>query len=570
VNQAAERIIFADNGDGTVTAVIQIMYEGPAENFSWLLPISSAPASDDDIGVASDLAFQRLQAATNPQYSLQTVVEGTCRQQSFPGAGGTGSVGVGGSSGGSGGGAGMGSGPGVVVEASGVVGSFEWVVISLDPDLPEPAAAAITWLGDNGYDVPSGAETLLGPYLADGLNLLALKLTKGSDTGSIRPIMLTYEAERPAIPIKLTAVAANEDMGVMTWVLSNARAVPQNYLSLELNEARINWFNPASNYNDVVIAAADDAQGQGFVTEFAGASSAFANVVWTAYDQYGWDSFSTGVYSSFDQIFNQSYNRWNTWDGYWDAVEEAVTLPDTVAFADFKLCPSCYSDQIEFSPSTFVAALEEHVIRPVRAVQELIDAHEVTTRLYTTLSAAEMTLDPIFTFNPDLDDVSNVHTARRIIECNPNVYQSEANWRIELPQGGVIRGTPQDVGVWPVELGDQPPNRQIIQAAESGPGRVLDDQSDTINSMLDEYNATVPAAVGSSGGSGGASGGSPATGGSGATGGAGGLSGTSGGSAEGGGCGCAVPGGSDRSSAVWAALMLAAGLYLRRRPRSRP
>ena len=29
VNQAAESIIFADNGDGTTTAVIQIKYQGP-------------------------------------------------------------------------------------------------------------------------------------------------------------------------------------------------------------------------------------------------------------------------------------------------------------------------------------------------------------------------------------------------------------------------------------------------------------------------------------------------------------------------------------------------------------
>src|SRR5262245_8397177 len=69
VNQAAERIIFADNGDGTVTAVIQILYEGPSENFSWLLPISTVPQGDD-IAVASDLAFTRLQAATNPSYRL--------------------------------------------------------------------------------------------------------------------------------------------------------------------------------------------------------------------------------------------------------------------------------------------------------------------------------------------------------------------------------------------------------------------------------------------------------------------------------------------------------------------
>ena len=111
VNQAAERIIFANNGDGTVTAEIQIMYEGPSENFSWLLPISTAPA-EGEIGVASDLAFTRLQSATNPQYTLNTVVEGTCRPEFVdwvPGTGAGGTSSTGGSAG-SGGGAGMGGG----------------------------------------------------------------------------------------------------------------------------------------------------------------------------------------------------------------------------------------------------------------------------------------------------------------------------------------------------------------------------------------------------------------------------------------------------------------------------
>ena len=57
VNQAAERIVFSQNGDGTVTAVIQILYEGPSENFSWLLPIATVPEGDD-IAVASNLALR--------------------------------------------------------------------------------------------------------------------------------------------------------------------------------------------------------------------------------------------------------------------------------------------------------------------------------------------------------------------------------------------------------------------------------------------------------------------------------------------------------------------------------
>src|SRR3954471_738536 len=81
VNQAAEGIIFADNGDGTTTAVIQIQYQGPSKSFSWLLPISSVPKADSDIGIASNLALQRLQTATNPNYTLTTRVEGTCRQE---------------------------------------------------------------------------------------------------------------------------------------------------------------------------------------------------------------------------------------------------------------------------------------------------------------------------------------------------------------------------------------------------------------------------------------------------------------------------------------------------------
>src|SRR6188768_4380721 len=79
VNQAAERIIFAKNSDATVTAVIEIQYQGPSTNFSWLLPISSVPTGDQ-IAVASNLAFQRLQQATNPQYNLTLRVEGTCDQ----------------------------------------------------------------------------------------------------------------------------------------------------------------------------------------------------------------------------------------------------------------------------------------------------------------------------------------------------------------------------------------------------------------------------------------------------------------------------------------------------------
>jgi MYXO-CTERM domain-containing protein len=487
VNQAAERIVFANNGDGTVTAVIEIQYQGPSESFSWLLPISSVPMGDE-IAVASNAAFQRLQAATNPQYNLTTRVEGTCATRPQLGAAqDSGSFASPNAS--TGGSAAMGPG-GVTVEAQGVVGSFEWTVISLDPALTDPADAAVEWLNQNDYDVPPGAPGLLGPYLDDGLNLLALKLQKGADAGSIRPLVLTYEAELPMIPIKLTAVAANEDMGVMTWLLGEARAVPKNYNALELNEARINWFNANLTYNDVVIEAADDAGGQGFVTELSAPTATLRDRVWSTFEESNWQSLRSQAEAG-AQVYDQIASQYMGFDGFWESVEGHITLPAGTTFEQHRMCPFCTSYQVTMD-SELPGLLETNVIEPMRVVQRLIDAHPQITRLYTTMSAAEMTVDPLFTYNPDLLAVSNIHTAERIIECSSSYYVEGAPWRIELPQGGVIRGGPEQVGSWPTDFDAQPANRRILRQSESGSGQVLEDNSTNIESSLGAYNQKVP------------------------------------------------------------------------------
>ena len=508
VNQAAEGIIFADNGDGTTTAVIQIQYQGPAQKFSWLLPISSVPKSDADIGIASNVALQRLQAATNPSYQLNLEVEGNCHDDggSGPGCGASsendsatfapprGSID---------------DNHGVTVEASGVVGAFEWSVISLDKTLTNPADAAVQWLKANGYDVPGSAPQLLGPYLEQGLFLLALRLTKGADVGSIRPIVLTYAGQQPSIPVKLTAVAANEDMGILTWVLGKSRAVPENYLSLELDEARINWFNASSNYNSVVTEAANDASGQGFVTEFAGKTQMLASQIWTLADEAGWQRLQASIGQSSMNLFTQAYGQFGQWDGFWDAARPLVVVADGGTFDDLQRCPTCFA--VQFSSTAFLAALEKSVVRPMKLVQRLVDAHPEITRLYTTLSPSEMTLDPLFTFNAELPDLSNQHTATRVIECNPNVTQSDAPWRIELPQGGLVRGSGSDAnsGTWPAALASLPPNRTIVRTGKTGMGKLIEDNSDAIGAQLDTYNGGLDTSVDSSGGCAASRGGRP-------------------------------------------------------------
>jgi hypothetical protein len=82
VNQAAEEILFVDNPDSTVTVVVRIKYEGPSRNFAWVIPVPGKPT----IGVSSNTVFERLDAATAPQYWVEVTVEGTCKQEEHPDA----------------------------------------------------------------------------------------------------------------------------------------------------------------------------------------------------------------------------------------------------------------------------------------------------------------------------------------------------------------------------------------------------------------------------------------------------------------------------------------------------
>jgi hypothetical protein len=93
------------------------------------------------------------------------------------------------------------------------------------------------------------------------------------------------------------------------------------------------------------------------------------------------------------------------------------------------------------------------------------------------MSADEMTMDPSFTFNGDLDDVSNIHMAQQILSCD------NQGFRIVLPQGDTVMGEQQ--GTWPNEVGGElPAARKIMQLATQGQGEVVEDNSNLIAGLL--------------------------------------------------------------------------------------
>jgi hypothetical protein len=493
VNQAAERILFSTAEDGTVTATIQIQYAGDAESFAWVLPVAGSP----EVNVSSNLAFTRLQTATNPQYTLTTRIEGSCRDDGFSRGGPSANAGGSFSDASA---ASSDAGSAVTVVNSGSVGPYDFVVISVDPSTPSPTDTAVEWLHDNDYQIDESGAALLEPYLAGGMNLLAFRLTKGNSTGSIRPVQIVFGPGQASIPIRPTAVAAVADMGVMVWVLGPHRSVPVNYFSLELNESLINWLNPFSNYNAVVTEAANQAGGQGFVTEMSGAAEPLADTIFQPWERDQWNSLRTTDWTGREgEMLASVVSNYSAYDGMRDVIEASVPLPvdqPGVTYEQLLSCISCYydwedTDIVGLTPATFLAAVQTLVIDPMARTRELFLESDHVTRFYTTMSASEMTRDPAFDFNASLPDVSNVHNAERIIECSPSLSQFEAPWRVEIPGSPTVRG----VGTgWPFSdpaTSSMPANARIVRYETEGPAVVSTDNTEVIATALAEHNATI-------------------------------------------------------------------------------
>ncbi|MET0344103.1 MAG: DUF2330 domain-containing protein [Polyangiales bacterium] len=498
--QSAERIIFVDPPGPTITAIVQFEYAGPSRKFAWLVPVPGKVS----VGISSSVVLDRLDVVTAPHFWTAVDVAGSCMREhvfdlSYDSPSETDTPDDG-----------MPSGPVRVVER-GSVGPYDFVHIAPDPTTSDPAAAATAWLTAEGYELTSIDSQVLGPYLRDGLGLLAFKLTKDGDIGAIRPVTLTYESKLPVLPMRPTAVSAKDDLDLEVWVFGPSQAVPENYKALVLNDALIDWSSarkfPAStlpaggggpfgplldkprNYDALVTAAANQAAGQGFVTELAGPASRFRSKVWSALDA---ETFAMIRDASYDDGIAALYaadEYYGGWDGWPDAVAGATTLPAGVTLDAFGRDPSRFRGAARVDTAKFLRLLEEKVVKPVIDAAALLASTPYLTRLHTTMSAGEMTVDPVFNYNYGLDQVSNVQVAQQYVQCSPALLRPEdAPWYMNLPQGGVVVG--DGVG-WPLALGALPANLKVVALSTEGAGQVTQDNSQEIGAKLFARAGTI-------------------------------------------------------------------------------
>ncbi len=457
--QAGELVVFAER-DGKVTMQVQISYSGPAENFAWLLPVPAEP----ELSIGAEELFLELDRRTQPTFNAQIQFARNCGgANARDGAAGRTLDG------------GVQAPPAPEIEVSRqFVGPYEAVVV--DASNREDLTA---WLNANGFFVADPDGTALEPYVRPGAYFLALKLQSDRTSGDIAPIVLEFDAAMPMIPISLTRVGATPDMPIYVWVLGEARAIPRNFRNVVINMEHIDWLRGGSNYQRVVTRAVDEAEGHhAFVTEFAGRTS-----------QFDWTLAPIGRFGSSETLetvtdaadFTTELRRRNfPWrDAMVNVLRDTFPFPPGVASAgvpeniyyaglDFYL--TTYRDQFpeqfegadfSFDPVEVTARLWEEIVQPMKDGHALLEAHPHLTRLFTTLSPDEMSLDPAFSFNPDLPDVSNVHTAEVTLEC-------DGTGEVVLPDGRVR--AVDEVGDAAIDRA--PAARRIEILMEEGPAQV--------------------------------------------------------------------------------------------------
>jgi hypothetical protein len=435
VAQTAENVLFAmeraPSGQYQLEAHVQIFYTGPADRFSWVVPVDSAPT----LGVGSNLVFSALLGATAPRFELQWREEGVCRPgspappaASLPAPGGAAAD------------AGAPGRPGVSVSFRGNVGPYDAAVLrSTDRS---DAGPLLEWLNVNGYFVSAEATRLIQEYVRDDKHFVAIRLQSDREVSEIEPLVMRFLGPGPCVPLKLTSIAAIRDLRVNLWVLAESRVVPDNYFEMEINLARIDWFRGGANYEELVKSAADQAGGNAFVTEFVGPAAILKDRVLPP-GRYQLDPIrnSQTPPEALANIGAQGFPRDST---LIQVLRVHIPMPDVVKamgvdertfYNNLAIYWNQHRDRFApFDARALAADLEARYVTPLQKAQALFDRHPKLTRLATFISPEEMKVDPTFVLNPDLPDVPALRTATATLACGDRQHtRCTAPVRLEAP-----------------------------------------------------------------------------------------------------------------------------------------
>ncbi len=223
----ASKVAIARDGDRTVVTMASD-YQGEASEFAMVIPVVDVPERGQ-INVANPALMDHLDAYTAPRL-VEYFDENPCEERRrleeitvmarrggapLPSAVAQKAEDL-----------------GVTIEAEYEVGEYDILILSA-----EESDGLITWLNQEGYNIPDGAEETVEAYLRRGMKFFVAKVSLERHDGNaeLRPIQVAYEDEEFMLPIRLGTVNVQGKQELFVFAMTrNGRVETTNYRTVKL------------------------------------------------------------------------------------------------------------------------------------------------------------------------------------------------------------------------------------------------------------------------------------------------------------------------------------------------
>jgi hypothetical protein len=261
-NQASKVVFVRHDGKSVLTLVND--YQGALQEFALVVPVPSV-LQRGQIHVTENPLVDHLDAYTAPRL-VEYFDEDPCRVRDEVRATAVAEAPQQAAAGGA---------LGVKIEAEYTVGEYDIVILSA-----EQSSGLLTWLRQEGYRLPAGAEPALAGYLAAGMKFFLAKvdLAEQSKLGFsyLRPLQIAFESEQFMLPIRLGTLNAAGAQELFVYLLTRqGRVEAANYRTIAIP-------------TDVELPLFVEAEFAAFYTALFDAAVARENLQ-AVFVEYAWD-----------------------------------------------------------------------------------------------------------------------------------------------------------------------------------------------------------------------------------------------------------------------------------------
>ncbi|GAB4567768.1 MAG: hypothetical protein Tsb0020_20580 [Haliangiales bacterium] len=268
----ATQVVMMREGKRTVLSM-ENSYQGPPENFAMVVPVP-AVLQEENVKTLDSAIFDRVDALAAPrlveyweqdpcapqmEYAPTAMPRGAVRRSARAPAAPAEDLGV-------------------TIEAQFTVGEYEIVILSATD-----SAGLDTWLRQEKYQIPAGAEPLLRPYVQGGMKFFVAKVNVDKvrfegGRAVLSPLRFFYDSDEFSLPVRLGMINSAGTQDLIVHILARG----QRYQVANYKNATI-----PTNLN--VKEAARDRFGEFYAALFDRTLDANPGAVIT---EYSWDASS--------------------------------------------------------------------------------------------------------------------------------------------------------------------------------------------------------------------------------------------------------------------------------------